>query len=384
MLQTSQDVHPRVRDDIRFGPPMRAGNTIVYHLKDTRTNWFYRLRAQEYFLISRMDGNRTLAELGAEYEATFHRRLTAQSWTQLFHLLGRRALLQGEADEEHLAQLTAAARAQRSTRAQRPLLWRFPLFSPDRLLEHLLPRVRFAFHPAFVYPALVAIVLLEGFFIVQARTVQAELLWGMDHAPLLPLALLLYLLIALFLVVHELAHGVACKYFGGSIQEMGLGWRYIYPFAYCKIDDVVLFQRRRHRVYTAGAGMFANLLMALPVALLWWFSPVHSFVRVVSVALLSSVHFLVVLNLIPFAPLDGCLMLSYLLNMIDLRKHGSMIWLQGIRRVLSRKPYKRIQYQGASRYIYLVYGLLSFISYAVLCGLLLVLLMSRLRLAFHG
>src|SRR5579885_2648623 len=382
MIQLSQAFRPQIRAEIVFGPPMREGNTIVYHMKDTCTGWFYRIRTQEYFLISRMDGTKTLEEIGAEYERTFHRRLSTRSWAQLFSLLEKRSLLLDGADAEKLENLKAAAKLQRNKKMRGTLLWRFPLLSPDRFLTRLLPWVRFAFHPVFVYPSLLLIGLLEVFYLFHMQAARVDFLWGLNHYQSVPLVLLLYGLIALFLAVHELAHGLACKYFGGSIQEMGIGWRLIYPFAYCKIDDVVLFHNRWHRVYTAFAGVFVNLLMVIPFAVLWWLSPEHSFARTVGVLGFFSLNLLVLSNLLPFAPLDGSLMLSYALNIIDLRKHGYTIWLQGVKRIFLRKPGKIIHYQGASKYIYLIYGLLSMITLVMFLGSVLFLLLASLHLTF--
>jgi len=383
MIQLSQAFRPHIRADIVFGPPMREGNTIVYHMKDTYTNWFYRIRSREYFLISRMDGTKTLEEIGAEYARTFHRRLNAQSWAQLFSLLEKRSLLLEGTDTEKLERLKAAAKMQRRKKRRGILFWCFPLLDPDRFLARLLPRMRFAFHPAFVYPALISIGLLEIFYIFHAQTAEADVRWGLSHGQSVPVVLLLSALVALFLVVHELAHGLACKYFGGSIQEMGVGWLWIYPIAYCKIDDVVLFHNRWHRVYTAFAGVFVNLLMIIPFAALWWLNPEHSSARTIGILVFSWNNFLALSNLFLFAPLDGSLMLSYALNIIDLRKHGYTIWLQGVKKVFLRKQGNSIHYQGYTRYIYLIYGLLSMIAFVMCIGYILFLFLTFLHLRFR-
>lgn len=380
MVQHSHALRPQLRADIVFGPPMREGQTIVYHLKDTATNWFYRIRSREYFLISRMDGTKTLAEIGAEYERAFHRRLNEQSWAQLFGLLEKRSFLLDGTDAEKLERLKAAAKMQRRKKRRGVLRWCFPLCNPERFLTRLVPRVRFAFHPACVYPALIVIGFMEAFYLFHAHTAQADVRWGLSHVPGVPVVLLLSAVVALFVVVHELAHGLACTYFGGSVQEMGIGWLWIYPIAYCNIDDVVLFHNRWHRVYTACAGIFVNLLMLIPFAALWWLSPEHSAARTIGILVFSLNNLLALSNLFLFAPLDGSLMLSYALNIIDLRKHGYTIWLQGAKRVVLRRQDTSIQYQGYTRYIYLIYGFLSMIAFVTFLGYLLLWLLSLLHL----
>src|SRR6185437_3427282 len=79
-LAFDEMLRPRLRDDIVFGPPQRRGAATTYLLKDRYTNWFYRVGFKEYFLLSRMDGNKPLRVLNEEYAAAFGRDLNRQSW----------------------------------------------------------------------------------------------------------------------------------------------------------------------------------------------------------------------------------------------------------------------------------------------------------------
>src|SRR5690606_24043962 len=100
---------PRLRPEVRLGPAQRRGRGVAQHVKDPVTGWYYRIGPREHFLLSRMDGSRSLEELGAEYAATFGRRLGQDSWQQLFAMLHKRQLLAGATDDAELARLSAAA-----------------------------------------------------------------------------------------------------------------------------------------------------------------------------------------------------------------------------------------------------------------------------------
>lgn len=365
---------PEIRADVIFGPLMISGGTQIYYVKDTLTEWFYRVGAREYFLMKKMDGQKTIQEIEAEYLATFHRRLTAQSWAQLFTLLAKRSLLVDKEHTDSPADLVQKASTHRQARKRNIFNRRFSLPAPDRFLARFLPWVRFAFHPLFVLPALVIIGLLEIFFAFNAPTAVADLFSGLQHYFSLPFVLLLCLFLGIFLAVHETAHGLACKYFGGSVPEMGIVFRGFLPFGYCKIDDVVLFHNRWHRVSTAFAGIFANLLMVLPFVWLWQFSPAQSLPRVIGAFVLVFMNIFILLNCLPFGELDGYLMLSYALNIVDLRQHAYRIWQ-------FRKRDQSISYAGNSRVIYLAYGFCSLVYLlALLIGviLLLVILLHRI------
>lgn len=377
MTSFSQPFRPQLRTDIVFGPPMRSAGTTVYYIKDSLTSWFYRIGAKEYFLISKMDGTRTLEEIEAEYRSAFNRRLSPQSWGQIFGLLNKRFLLAGTADADTLSMLKREGEKQRYQQGKKWYSRRWSLAHPDRFLEKILPWIRPAFHPAFVYPALVVVVALEVFFFFNMGTAGAELLPGLMRYFSLPLVLLLCALGCIFLAAHEIAHGLACKYFGGSIQEMGMMWKPPFLSAYCKIDDVVLFHNRWHRVYTAFAGIFVNLLMLIPFALLWRFSSESSEAQVISAFVFISVNLFILVNLIPFIDLDGYMMLKYSLNVIDLREYATRIWYFKIRRGLFKKSANTSE--DHSQHVYLVYGACSFIYTVLFVGFLLFLLITFLH-----
>lgn len=379
MTTFSEPFRPQIRSDIVFGPPILSGGATVYYMKDSLTNWFYRIGAREYFLISKMDGTRTMEEIEAEYRAAFNRRLSPQSWGQIFGLLNKRFLLTGTADADTLSMLKKEGDKQRNQQGRRWYSRRWSLAHPDRFIEKILPWVRPTFHPAFVYPALIIVVALEVFFFLNLGIAEAELLPGLIRYFSLPFVLLLCGLGCIFLAAHEIAHGLACKHFGGSVQEMGITWRAPFLSAYCKIDDVVLFHNRWHRVYTAFAGIFVNLLMLIPFALLWHLSPANSEGQIISLFVFVSVNVFILVNLIPFIEVDGYLMLKYALSVVDLREYATRIWYFKIMKRFFGKSNATVRFDDPSQQIYLVYGVCSFIYTILFVGFLLFLLITLLH-----
>ena len=175
--------------------------------------------------------------------------------------------------------------------------------------------------------------------------------------------LTIILLVVITLVLHEFAHGLTCKRFGGSVHEMGIGWRYLSPFPYCKLDDVLLFQNRWHRVYAAFAGVFINLLMLVPFALLWYLTPEQQTLRIFCSYTLLSINVLSLLNLIPFIELDGYLIITYALNMTDLRKDAHALYLSRMKRLFIKSA-TPIRYAQRSS-TYLIYGAFSLLFTSV-------------------
>ncbi len=361
MLETDiTALRPQLRPEVILGPAILSRGAFVHYMKDTSTNWFYRIGTREYFLVSRMDGSRTLQEIGAEYEKTTGKHLHENSWLELLQLLGKRQLLVGSETPDGLKDLKKAA--QKKGRKERGIFRaRIPLVNPDAFLGKVLPWLSFAFHPVFVFLALAAILALEVFIFSHLNLLIGEVVTSFRTGMMVngQFAAWLIVLVVVVLATHELSHGLACKRFGGSAQEIGIGWRYLCPFPYCKLDDVVLFQNRWHRVYTAFAGVFINLLMLLPFLALWYFTPEFNFLKAFCAVALLAVNVVSLLNLMPFIELDGYLMVTYALNMTDLHKDAYDLYQNKIVRFFI-KGTKPVTYAQRSS-VYLTYGAFSFI-----------------------
>lgn len=351
---------PALRADVVLGPGLRSGGTVVHHVKDPSTGWFYRVGPREYFIMSRLDGDHTLADIAADYLAAFDRRLAQEHWTQIFTMLGGRQLLADAADPAALARL-ADAHAARSAADRSPMRWRAALFHPDAWCAAMARRLRWAYTAWFVVPALLLVVALEIFVATHLPALAAD-----AHVRLwlsLPVGLAGLWVIA---ALHEAAHGVTCKHFGGAVPEIGIMWRFPMLAPYCKTDDVVLFHRRHARVATAFAGVFVSLLALLPVLAWWALSAGHPVSRGPAAGLLMFGSVTAWLNLVPLLQLDGYHMLAHALRAGELRTET--VRYAGL--VLRRDP-RRLAYGRADRWIYSVYGAVSAVvlvgGYLTLC-----------------
>lgn len=354
---------PALREEVRLGPGLRSGGTVVHHVKDPATGWFYRVGPREHFIMARFDGRHSLAEIGEEYLAAFGRRLGQENWGQIFAMLGTRQLLAG-ADPAALARLKEA-HAARSRSERSPMSRRAALFHPDAWCAAVARRLRWAFTPWFVVPALLAIVAVEGFVVTHLTRLGHDAHGGAGLWLSLPAGLAGLWLIA---ALHESAHGVTCKHFGGSVPEIGIMWRFPMVAPYCKTDDVVLFPRRHARVFTAFAGVFVSLLAMLPVVAWWALSAGHPVSRGMAAGLLLFGSVTAWVNLVPMLQLDGYHMLAHALRAAELRTET----LRYAALVLRRDPRRRA-YGRADRWMYTIYGAVSGVilvgGYAALCVL---------------
>jgi putative peptide zinc metalloprotease protein len=353
------DSRPALRPDVLIGPGLEQGTGTVHHLKDPRTGWYFRVGPREAFLIRRLDGSRTLAEIGAEYATEFGRRLGEGSWQQLLGMLAGRRLLVGTEDDAALAELAAAAR--RASRGNWSLLRaRLPLVDPDRFLGRLAPRLRVMFARAVAVPLALAVLVMEILVLANAGTLAAAATRMWDHPPIAACAAAL---IWISLALHESAHGLTCRHYGGHVPEIGVMWRFPLVAPYCKADDVLLFARRWPRVLTAFAGMYVSLLILLPFALAYPLLDAGP-IRDAAGGLLLYGSVSALLNLVPFLQLDGYFMLNHALGMVNLRTESYLFCRQLLRRVLRRPGADLAGYPRRIRWIYGLYG-----SSSVLFGL---------------
>jgi putative peptide zinc metalloprotease protein len=363
---TADDL-PRLRPEIVLGPALRTGTKTVHHVKDARTGCYYRVGPREHFIMGLMDGRHTLEDIALRYSDTYDRRLGPDHWRQMFTLLGRYQLLDGHADPAVLDRLRQAQEARDSAR-RGWLRRRWVLLRPDRLCAALAARLAFAFRAAFVVPALVLVAALQVFVWTHVAALGRETAHERMWAVTVPVSLVLVWMITF---LHELAHGVTCRHFGGTVTEIGVSWRFPMMTPYCRTDDIVLFQRRRARVGTAFAGVFVSLLSLAPVTVWWWLTRTGGPGHALAAGLLLFGSAAALMNLLPFLRSDGYVMLTHALNLADLRRESYRFWLLRLRwRDRAARETLRA-YPARDARAYTVYGMASLLfGAAAYCALM--------------
>ncbi|MFI8263027.1 peptidase M50 [Streptomyces sp. NPDC085665] len=305
---------PALRPGILLSPPLLNGPAVVHLVKDPVSGASFEIGPKEYFLVSRLDGTRTLAEIGVAYGEAFGRRLGERNWQQLLALLGTRRLLAGGPPP-------AAPQAPGPPRTGNLLRGTLRLVADaDATTARLHRFLRPALHPAVLGLLLLGCLAMEGALAASAGELLGDLWWLASHpVPLLAVATLLWL----STVLHEFAHGIAARHVGGTVGEIGLRWRLPVAIMYCTVDNYRYLRRRRDQLAVAAAGAFANLLFLLPF-FGWWTAraPGDATGRVLgALLLLGSAQALV--NLVPLPPLDGYTMLGHALRVTRLAPAGS-------------------------------------------------------------
>jgi putative peptide zinc metalloprotease protein len=261
------DLHPRLRAGVRVQRQTYRGEAW-YLLIDAASGRQQRINRAAYELIGRFDG----------------RTSVNQAWTLLLEKLGDHAPTQDEVvrivarlGESELVQLETKPdieglfrkRAERSRRRRawvNPLAVSLPLFDPSRLLGRLEPMSRWLLHPvAFLLWAVAVLVaaLVAG---VHWSALQDHAAKYMTTAYYLTLAWICYPFIK---GLHELAHALAVRRWGGEVHEMGVTLLFFMPAPYVDASAANAFRDRWHRAAVSAAGIMVELGLAAAAIFVW-------------------------------------------------------------------------------------------------------------------
>ncbi len=179
-------------------------------------------------------------------------------------------LLQASGPGPALAALERIAAAWRSNgtgaRAFNPLAIRLPLFDPTPLLARADPLGRWLFSRAGA--AVAGVMILAG---ALAAAVNAAALMAAPLDRVLAAGSLLGFALAYLLLksLHEFAHALAVRRWGGEVHELGVMLLVFFPVPYCDASASTLFPERHARMIVAAAGIIVELVVAALALLLW-------------------------------------------------------------------------------------------------------------------
>ncbi|MFD5683172.1 peptidase M50 [Streptomyces bacillaris] len=285
---------PELRPRVLLSDPLLDGAATVHLIKDTGSGNSFKVGPKEHFLIARMDGRRSLAEIGEEYAGEYGRRLGDAHWQQILTMLGTKGLLAG----------TPAQPAPVTPPEPRTLLrGTLPLVADADATTARLHRIfGFLLTPWAMGPLLVLLVAMEALVVAHSGDMLIAVRELFTNPVLLTgTAILLWVSTAL----HELAHGVVARHYGGRVAEIGLRWRLPAVIMYCTVDNYLYLGGRWPRIATAVAGAVMNLLFLLPFCALWILAPLDDATHeaISALLLLGSVQAFAML--VPLPPLDG-------------------------------------------------------------------------------
>ena len=340
-----------------------AGSAVI--VKDPITRRFYRFSAVQATALQFLNGNHDLSSI-AQMVSKQHSINATQE--QIGDFVGKlRTLLLLDAPE-CWSRLEKAGRTRRWA-LQNALSIKLLTFNPDRLLGMLLNKVRFCFSPAFGTAALIAMFAAGAITILNWESLSGSV---RSLATVNSLPLLFFVAFSV-LSIHEFAHGLTLKHYGGKAEEMGLIILYFLPAFYCNVDDAWMLEKRK-RIWITLAGSYAQLCIWAASTICWRMLAVETFLSRLCLITIAFSGIQTLINFIPLIRLDGYYLLSDYLEIPNLRgKSFSFLKRILTRGLLAREEGKPKKLSTREIRIFASYGLGAFLFTA---GLLWIVLKS--------
>jgi putative peptide zinc metalloprotease protein len=360
-------LRPRLREGVEPLHRVLRGKPWVL-LMDPATHRFHRLPPRAWRVVERLDGRHTLDEVWEGLCAQAESAPTGvelgtvsqQELVSLLSMLHANDLLQSQVSpdaDEVFERYERQVSAQRKQRWLNPMSVKIPLLHPDPWFEAQKSLAR----RLFTWPALVLWLALVGTGFALGAPHWASLTENLsDQVLSASNLLLLWFTYPAVKAVHEWAHGMAVKAWGGRVQEVGLIFVVFTPVPYVDATSSYRFPSKWARATVAAAGIMAELALAA-LALFVWLMAEPGLARAVAfnVVLIATVS-TVFINGNPLMRFDGYFVLCDLLELPNLAQRSTQYLTYLLDRYAygSREAKPPVEAQG-ERLLLLVYGVVS-------------------------
>jgi putative peptide zinc metalloprotease protein len=346
---------PRIADDVDITEQIEAGRTR-YVVRNAATGRYFLIKQPEYRILSQFNGTLTLVEIAGGGHQPNAPRVSPSTLMNFLSKLDSLGLLErGGADDETSAR-----------KLERGLYLRFRLFNPDQFLGWLDRVLGWALGRTFVASSFLLMIVVA--FGMLGRMDE----FG-DYTSYLYREYGIAVIIGITLTItalHEFAHGLACKHFGGDVREMGvLLIYYVLPAFYCNVTDIHRMGRKSERLWVIFAGIYWQLLVSAGGGLLWLLATPYTLLADFSLLLFIGGSFNILINCNPLIKLDGYYALSQALGVVNLQARSSDYVRSLFARVMCEPQAKKVDEQRPV--VYVGYWVCSILYSVILIWLIL-------------
>ncbi|MCF0228557.1 MAG: hypothetical protein HUJ76_02530 [Parasporobacterium sp.] len=203
--------------------------------------------------------------------------------------------------------------------------------------SHILNRIPRSICSIFSGWGICASAALGLFMLLLMRLNGTDILYDLQRENESPEALLTAGIISIIsLAFHETAHGMACRYYGGTVRGMGIMLYFFIPCPFCDVSDIYMMKKRRHRLWVSLAGISANMItgdMAIAVYLISGkgTEPGRGMLYFCIFNIIT-----ILFNLIPFVKLDGYWALSAVSGIFNLMGRAEEALADRLDRILRK------------------------------------------------
>ncbi|MBW3541033.1 MAG: hypothetical protein KY476_12240 [Planctomycetes bacterium] len=242
-------------------------------VKDPIALAYYRLQIEQYAVLELLDGERSLEDLRSRLQREFPTlRLSLKDLHELISDLHHKGLVYSLRSGQGAVLLDQRRQNRRRAfwRGVRSVLYiRLPGFDPQPMLARLYPLVRWMFTPWAAVFATLFVLFAWGLLFVHFGEFERRVP-GFQQFFAWPNLVWLWATIGAAKLIHELAHGLACRHYGGECHEIGVAFLVFSPCLYCDVSDSWILRAKRKRILIGAAGMAIEVVLSAAAILLWW------------------------------------------------------------------------------------------------------------------
>ena len=351
----------RIRECLKFSTRLEKGEPFVI-VEDPVRSKHFRIGLVEYRFIAKVNGVRSNAEILELLQAEqanheLSQQIQPEQVPQIANwLLGMNLVTVSQADNAKRLN----AMAQQINQAKivgwlNPISMKVNLFNPNRFLQAIQPATEWMFSTWFVL-----LWAVTGIYSLSCLVSN----WGRVYsssAGVFSSDTWLWLLLTWFVlkVIHETAHGIACRRYGGEVPEFGVLFLLFAPMAFVNVTSMWRFSNRWQRMVVSAAGMYVELWIAFFAIIVWSQTDGVISSTAFSIMVMSSVT-TILFNANPLMRFDGYFLLSDLLAIPNLYGKGSQWFAESVKQTFFGIP-KQTQHRSNEKIAIAVYGVLAFI-----------------------
>ncbi len=326
-------------------------------LKNSANGEHLRLNASAAEFLDLIDGEQTL-------ESLFHKSAELGfSVEQVSGLIGPLCssgmmTLGAPQEEERLLQENSRyARQLRKGRFSNPLAIKFALHNPDNWLRVLIDKTQWLFGRWLVVSVVSVIMVALAASIANGALIVKEF----SRVASSPTHWWLYgLMYPALKAIHELAHALVIKRWGGSVHETGITFLVLMPIPYVDASDAWMFPSKYQRILVSAAGMLAECTLAA-IGLFIFLLVQPGYIRDIGFAIfvMGSVSTLL-FNANPLLKFDGYYILQDALEMPNLASRAQSYCRYLFKRYVYRISAAQSPVRGRGERVWLFsYGVLA-------------------------
>ena len=310
----------KAKNALRFSS-RKIGKRLGYIVEDELTGKFFQIGLSQYTFLSLLNGRRTVND-ALERTATLLRKhaFDQQEVANLCKWAIESGLLETEvgSTEESRERMATDQAMQKATSWLNPITLKIPLACPDGIMTAANRFLGWLVSPFGAFLWLVVVCYGFGLLLIHSDRFFADGLtsFSADDFVWFGVAWLLLKL------VHEMAHGLVCKAYGGRVSSCGMLLLLMIPLPYVDVTSSWRFPSKWHRILTSAAGMLCEIFVAAIACVVWVnVNPGPIQYHAGNVIIAATLHTLI-FNANPLMRFDGYYILSDFVEIPNLATHG--------------------------------------------------------------